>query len=165
MRATLLSGLACCVTAMLGGSCTTMFSDREKLVMAVREYNDGVRWSRLDQAVGRMVPDSRQRFLDRHAALAEELDITDYDVTRIDVERETATVTVEVSWSLKRRGLLERTIVVEDWKRQRGDWVLVKESRLRGAPLTLFDERAPPVATAPNVLAGAASQGVPSQDR
>jgi hypothetical protein len=108
----------------------------------VREVNDGVRWNRLEQATAHMAVADRRHFADRHAPLADELEVTDYDVTRIDIDQkhDTATVIVDVSWSMKRRGLLERTVVEEKWALHGGDWMLTRESRLRGSVLPLYDE-------------------------
>ncbi len=128
--------------ALLLAGCAGGFSDRERLVDAVRDFNNGVRWGRGDVAGTRMVPEEVKRFADREAALADEVEFADYDVTQIDFDQshEKATVRVEVAWSAKRRGLLERTTVAQSWERRRGEWLLAKQTRVKGARLPLYDE-------------------------
>jgi hypothetical protein len=130
------------VAALLLCACADQFSRREQLLAVVKEYNDGVRWNRLEQSAIHLAPSDRRHFADRHAPLADELEVTDYDVTRVEIDQkhDTATVVVDVQWSMKRRGLLERTVVEEKWSLHNGDWLLTRESRLRGAALPLYDE-------------------------
>src|SRR5260370_14585633 len=123
------------VLALSLAACFTGMTTRDRLSAAVREFNDGVRWKKYESAVMHMAVADRRRFADRHAALDDELDISDYEIQRIDVDSksDTADVTVDVSWSLKHRGLLERTLVVQKWEAPRGGWLMVKEERLAGA--------------------------------
>lgn len=131
------------VAALLLFGCLPGMSKRERLTEAVREFNDGVRWGKYELSVMHLAVADRRRFADRHTALADELEIADYEVQRIDVDSktDTAEVLVDISWSLKHRGLLERTQVAQKWEERLGQWVMVKEERRSGAPMSLFDER------------------------
>jgi hypothetical protein len=51
-----------------------------------------------------------------------------------------ATVKVDWSWTLKRAGIVEKTTTRQSWEERSGGWVMVREERLRGAPLAIFDE-------------------------
>lgn len=139
----LLVSLACALAGCAGG----MLSTRDELKLAIQDFNDGVRWGKVEQSAARLPVDRRAAFAERFAGLEDELEIMDYDVQRIDWDRasDRALVRVDVSWSLKRRGLVERTVVEEEWLKK-GGWVLVTAKRLKGSPLPLFEVAAEPIA-------------------
>ena len=130
------------VCALLAAGCFELPTKKEALATAVRDYNEGVRWGKLDQAAKFLPIESRRRFVDRRAQLGEELEIADYEVERVDLgpNRETAEVRVQVTWVAKARGIVEKTMVAEKWERKQGDWYLTRELRVSGTPLTLFEE-------------------------
>src|SRR5688572_33416446 len=84
------------------------YTTRDRVTLALRDYNEGVRWNQLDKA-GNFVPkDARDRFFEKHKAIEDELELADYEMTRLDVikgKKNRATARVEYQWSLKRRGL------------------------------------------------------------
>lgn len=149
MRPVLLASLACALAGCAGG----MLSTRDELKLAIQDFNDGVRWGKVEQSAARLPIEGRAGFAERYAALEDDLEIMDYDVQRVDLDRaaERALVRVDMSWSLKRRGLVERTVVEQDW-RKKGGWMLVSARRLKGSPLPLLEVAGPtppPAAPAP----------------
>jgi hypothetical protein len=118
------------------------YSLRDRITEAAREYNDGVRWGNLDQAVAHVPRDRRERFVARHGQLEDELQIADCEVVHLEIDREheRGTARVEYVWSLKRRGIVEKTATEQVWVRKDGDWVVDSEVRVKGAPLVLFEE-------------------------
>jgi hypothetical protein len=128
--------------AALAAGCFEIPNKRDALATAVRDYNDGVRWNKLDQAARFLPLEVRQRFVDRHVQLADELEIADYEIERVDLgpKNETAEVRVQVTWVAKARGIVEKTLVAEKWERKEGDWYMTREKRLSGAPLTYYEE-------------------------
>ena len=62
----------------------------------------------------------------------------------VDKKKQTATARVEYTWSLKTRGIVEKTTTKQKWERRDSEWVVAGEERVKGAPLVLFDEPAPP---------------------
>jgi hypothetical protein len=129
------------------------YSLKDRVTEAAREYNEGVRWGRLEQAASHIAVDERERFWSRHKALEEELEIADSEMVQLNVDgkREEATARMEYQWSLKRRGLVEKTTTEQKWVRKGGEWVVASETRVSGAPLVLFAEphgHAPSPATA-----------------
>src|SRR5262245_58225594 len=93
-------------TAVTSGGCAgVMFNDRDRLKMALEEYNDGLRWGKVESSVAHLPVAQRQAFAERFSQLHSELEVMDYEVQRIQWDRDhgTATARVEVSWSLKRR--------------------------------------------------------------
>lgn len=120
------------------------YSTLDQITNAAREYNDDVRWGRYDEAAAHVPAAERQRFLERHAALEDELEIADFEMTDVQVDKQkgAGSARVEYTWSLKRRGIVEKTTTRQRWERRDGDWVLASETRVKGAPLVLFDEPA-----------------------
>lgn len=118
------------------------YSTLDQVTNAAREYNNDVRWGRYDQAAKHVPSTERQRFVDRHSSLENELEIADYELTTVEVDKkkETAMARIEYTWSLKSRGIVEKTTTRQKWERRDGDWVVASEERLKGAPLVLFDE-------------------------
>jgi hypothetical protein len=137
MRALSLAFVALAAGCMLDG-----YSAREKVATAAREYNDGVRWGRFEVAAEHVQPEKRRRFVERHKALEEELEIADYEMTGIELDgkKERATAHVEYTWTLKRVGLVEKTATEQVWELAGGRWIVASETRVRGKPLSLFDE-------------------------
>jgi hypothetical protein len=135
-----LAGLA---APLLAGCMTGAgYSLKDKITEAAQEYNAGVRWGQIDQAVQHIPVDRRARFVAQHNALEDELEIADCEMVHLEVDskQEKGTARVEYVWSLKRRGLVEKTSTDQVWVRKNGDWVVEKETRVKGAPLTLFEE-------------------------
>ena len=57
------------------------YSTRDRVTAAAREYNDGVRWGKWEQAAAHIIKDDRMKFLERHQAYEDELEIADYELT------------------------------------------------------------------------------------
>ncbi len=124
------------------------YSTRDRVTNAAREYNDGVRWSKWEQAASHIAKDERTHFLERHQALEDELEIADYEMVAIDIDKsdrkkDKATARIDYTWTLKRQGLVQKTSTIQKWEEKDGGWVMAREERVKGAPLTLFDEPAP----------------------
>jgi hypothetical protein len=135
MRPLLLLFAAGCIAGM-------GYSTRDKVTEATREYNSGVRWGRYEQAAEHLPKDRRHRFFERHKALEDELEIADCEVVNLDIDtkKQEATARVDYVWSLKRVGLVEKTSTDQTWRKIDGEWRLSSEVRVKGSPLTLFDE-------------------------
>jgi hypothetical protein len=118
------------------------YSTKDRVTMAAREYNDGVRWGKYEQVARFVTSDRRKRFVERHKDLDDELEIADYELTGIDVDKkkDRATAHVDYTWTLKRTGLVERTSTDQHWEERDGEWVVSSEVRTKGSPLVLFDE-------------------------
>jgi hypothetical protein len=132
------------VALLFAGGCLAGmgYSSLDQVTNAAREYNNDVRWGRFDQAAKHVPVDTRQRFIDKHTNLAEELEIADFELTNIEVDKkkQTASARLEYTWSLKSRGIVEKTTTKQKWEKHDGDWVVAREERVKGAPLVLFDE-------------------------
>jgi hypothetical protein len=140
--ALLLLGLTGCIAA-LG------YSTMDQVTQAAREYNEDVRWGRFDKAAKHVPGDVRQRFIDKHSNLEDDLEIAEFEMTNIEVDKkkQTATARIDYTWSLKTRGIVEKTTTKQKWERRDSDWVVAGEERVKGTPLVFFDEPAAHAAT------------------
>jgi hypothetical protein len=139
--------VVCAVAALSLSGClfAASYSSKERFMTVAREFNDDVRWGRLDEASRKVPAESRQRFYERRKSLEEELEIADHDLIAIEIDKSDkkvtrATVKVDWAWTLKRAGIVEKTTTKQSWEERSGGWVMVREERLRGAPLAIFDE-------------------------
>lgn len=128
--------------ALTGCIAALGYSSLDQVSTAAREYNEDVRWGRFDKAAKHVPSDVRQRFIDKHSNLEEELEIADFEMSGIEVDKkkQTATARIDYTWSLKRRGIVEKTTTKQKWERHDSEWVLASEERVKGAPLVFFDE-------------------------
>jgi hypothetical protein len=133
--------------AMLWGGCIAGmgYSSEDRVIQAAREYNEGVRWGRLEKAADHLMKDARDRFYERHKNVEDELEIADMEIVSVELDKSDKKVTravarVEYTWTLKRVGLVEKTTTEQKWEERNRDWLLVAETRKKGSPLTLFDE-------------------------
>jgi hypothetical protein len=120
------------------------YSTVDQVTNAAREYNNDVRWGRYDQAAEHIAKERRDRFVERHTSLDEELEIADFELINIEVDKkkQTANARVDYTWTLKNRGIVEKTTTRQAWEKRDGSWIMAEETRVKGAPLVLFDEPA-----------------------
>jgi hypothetical protein len=118
------------------------YSTVDQITNAAREFNNDVRWGRYDQAAEHIPKDQRGRFVERRTALDEELEIAEYELQNIEIDKkkQAAWARVDYTWTLKTRGIVEKTTTKQAWERRDGQWVMAAETRIKGTPLLLFDE-------------------------
>jgi hypothetical protein len=105
----------------------------QPLMEAVRAYNDGVRWERFAVAASAVPARERDAFLDEREILAEDLNITDYEVVRVsDRGVDAAEVQVKVTWYRDSEGTVHETWARQAWERRGKAWRIVGERRVRG---------------------------------
>jgi hypothetical protein len=134
---------------VLPGCAGMGYSTRDRVTTAAREYNDGVRWGKWEQAASHIDKDDRAHFLERHVALEDELEIADYEMIALDIDKsdrkkEKITARLNYTWTLKRQGVVQKTTTLQRWEERDGGWIMAGEQRIHGAPLTLFDEPSRP---------------------
>ncbi len=132
------------------------YSMKDRVTEAARLYNEGVRWYKLDQAVPYVPKGQQHAFVERMAALEDELEFADSEMVQLEVDKkhDQATARMTYTWMLKRRGLLEKTSTEQTWVERDGKWVVKSEVRLRGSPLAIWKERAEmPVEGSPEAAA------------
>jgi len=108
----------------------------QTLMDAVRNYNDGVRWSRFTAAASAVPARERDEFLDEREELAEDLRITDYEVVRVkDKGADAADVQVKLTWYKDSEGTVRDTWAKQAWERHGHAWRIVGEAHVRGADM------------------------------
>ena len=127
MRAVLLSlvlGLAACGGPQRGS---------DTLKESILNYNEGVRWERYEAAATSLPPKQRSEFVDEMDQRAKDLNISQYDIVRVDKPtRKVAKVHVKVAWYKDSEGTLRETHAVQTWERHGKTWWMMEETRLRG---------------------------------
>lgn len=118
------------------GACGPAPTRGEALLESVTTYNDGVRWDRLAIAASRVPPAERDEFVDERDELAEDLEITDWEVKRVRQEGAArARVHVKYTWYRSDEGVVHETHADQRWERRGKAWLILEEHRLRGEPM------------------------------
>src|SRR5438128_1381964 len=127
MRATLF-------TLMLGlAACGGPQRDSDTLQESILNYNEGVRWERFENAAVSLPPKLRSEFVDEMDQRAKDLNISQYDIVRVDKPtKKTAKVHLKIAWFKDSEGTLRETHTIQTWERHGKAWWMVEETRLRG---------------------------------
>ena len=142
MRAALISIFALgCAGAGCGAS---QAHGETNLQDSIQQYNDGVRWERFTVAAGMIPPRERSQFSDDMDERAHEVKITEYDIVRVDPhgERE-AKVQIKMSWYKASEGTVHETYALQTWEQRGKAWMMVEETRVRGAEMPGLPEPVP----------------------
>jgi hypothetical protein len=129
--------------AFLVGGCMTGDGMQSKLRDATTEYNKSLRWRDIDRAAEYLPADAQQAFLAQQDEYRTELVVVDYELTRLDLDKRTgvAASRAQIWWHTDDTTVVETTTVDQLWQFHEGNFVLVDERRMAGAPLGLFAER------------------------
>lgn len=136
LRAVILAGVVVLSGCMSGDGMASKLRDTSSA------YNRALRWGDIDRAVEYVPPQSRDLFLERHEQSEEKLVVVEYEVTRLDLDRErgVAASRAEIVWHTDRELVVERTMVDQLWQFHDGQFILVDERRAGGTPLAIFAE-------------------------
>jgi hypothetical protein len=142
--------LAIMVLSACGGMAA---KDGDTLADSVRQYNDGVRWSRFEVAADHIPPKQRPQWVDDWDQRAKDLKITDYEIVKVEAKsRREAKVQVKVEWYKDSEGKVHETHALQTWERHGKIWLIVDEARLRGTEMPGLQEPvAKDVATEPAI--------------
>jgi len=131
--------LAACLATGCSGAAQ---SNKETLADSIRSYNEGIRWGRFDKAASLRPAKERSQFADDMDKRANDVKITDYEIVKVDQKEERlATVQVKMSWYSDTEGTLHETHAMQTWERHGKDWLMVEESRFRGAEMPGLPEK------------------------
>jgi hypothetical protein len=132
------------VPLLLGGCFTQGYSLKDRFMEAQEKYNNSVHWGQLEAAVPYLPKEEQHAFVERMSALEDELEFSETDLQQYDLDKKHDKVKARMvyTWSLKRHGILEKTVTEQTWKEKSGKLILIREVRLRGAPLPLWKEKA-----------------------
>lgn len=140
--------LALVALVATGAACITPAQNRkDALIRVVHEYNDGLRWKRYDRVTPHLATDQAYRFLKTTNALGDDYQMADEEVVVIEPVGDDglrAAVTVNFAWYNQRRALLQKAVVLEDWRFRDGRWLCDGQRRVQGDGFPLFSEADPP---------------------
>jgi hypothetical protein len=120
-------------------ACSNAGARSEDLLTDVRTFQEGLRWRKYEMAADHVPATVRERFLEAHDELDEDLRIDDYELMRVKLESagNDAYVRVKYTWHRESVGTVHETVVEQHWERQGKVWRIVASEHQRG-------ERLPP---------------------
>jgi hypothetical protein len=135
-------GTVLVATAGVGTGCVTADGLDNKLRDASTAYNRSLRWGDADRAAGHLPVEAQKPFLANHEDFEQELVIVDYELTRLDLDKQSgiAASRAVITWHTADELIVKTTVVDQAWQYHEGDFVLVDERRAGGVPLGLFAE-------------------------
>jgi len=146
MRAALIPSLVVSAALSLTAGCAAanQAHGAESLSESITAYNDSMRWERFELAAGAIPPRERPQFVDDMDERAHEVKITEYDIVRVDPhgERE-AKVQIKMSWYKASEGTVHETYALQTWEQRGKAWMMVEETRVRGAEMPGLPEPVP----------------------
>lgn len=136
------------VLALAGCVMTPAQRREDTLMREAREYADDIRWGRYEQLHLSMPPEEAQLMESRAAALGDDLEVGDYEVTEVRFASgsEAATAQVKFSWFSRREMIAHSAVIEQRWEYLNGKWMITKQRRLRGDRFPLIPEPVPPPA-------------------
>lgn len=136
--------LVCAALPLLAAACAS--GHRTALIEAMQEYNDGIRWQRLEEASSYVTAAQRNAFAARLEQL-QDVRVTDYQVTAVKVSGDSkAYALVRIDWYSVRNLQLHQTVVQQTWDRKGDRWEVADQRWVRGKSFPLFAAAAGPAA-------------------
>ena len=122
------------VSTVIG--CGGAAKKQETVSAGIRDYGDGLRWQRFEQAAARLPSDVRLEFLDNLEDSEDDLRIDDYEVSRMILKkRGLAEVSIRWFWHLETKGVVHKTTTTQLWKQSGRRWHLTSETHVKGEEL------------------------------
>ncbi len=122
--------------ACLLAACGAATRESETLTESIRSFNESVRWQRYAVAAAALPAPARAKFVDEMDERGNDLKITDYEVIKVENHgARAAQVQVKLSWYRESEGTLRETHAMQSWEQRGRSWLMVDESRLRGAEM------------------------------
>jgi hypothetical protein len=106
----------------------------DELKEAVLMFNEGVRWGRLQEVLPRIDPKNTAHFMKMHEKFGTEIQVSDYELinSSYDSTKQTATVTVRITWYRQSEMELYSTLLSQSWEYHSAAWTLVTETYQSG---------------------------------
>lgn len=117
-------------------ACGAQLSARKQLADAVQQVSDAARWGRSGTVLGVVSPAYRARFVASRSRWGEEVQMAETEVMEVHQGKgkHSATALVSYSWYQVSTMSLRRTVVQQDWTRERDIYRLQAEQVVRGDP-------------------------------
>ena len=113
-------------------------TNKEGLVEALYDYNEGIRWGRVGDVLAYLPLAKKDAYTSRMDAMRE-LRITNCRVGRVRFKGSgQALVTVTIDWYSLRQGRVNRTVMAQKWVRVGSRWMVRDNRWVRGPTLPIF---------------------------
>ncbi|MEK6609161.1 MAG: hypothetical protein AABZ30_15995 [Myxococcota bacterium] len=109
----------------------------DRLREALDVYNDGVRWGKLESAAPYVDAERQGEFRQLHRRERGDLEITNYELGEVVLDKDKTHATAHVTWTWHRRseGIVRETVGEQQWERRGRQWIVAAEKRAGGDPL------------------------------
>jgi hypothetical protein len=133
MHPTTLRALLVVSSLALSGAACAIPTSESRLVNASNDFNQAVRFGRLDIASEYVREIARDEFTKGHGAWGKSIQIADLEVSGMKMRRDgDADVFITVSWQYTTETSMRTTDVVQRWSSTRGNWTLLSEQERSG---------------------------------
>jgi hypothetical protein len=113
--------------------CGASVKRSEDLLYDVRTFQEGLRWRKYEMAADYVPAAVREKFLEAHDDVDDDLRIDDYELERVKVDDEKiALVRVKYTWHLDSVGSVHNTVVEQKWERQGKVWRITANAHKKG---------------------------------
>lgn len=128
--------LALAAAAMMLAACGAGQGRSDKLKNAIIEFNEGVRWGRLNDVLAHLDPESQDHFLEMHKEFGKDIQISGYEVvnTVVDMDQGVAEVGVKVTWYRHSKMEVHETVLMQRWEEKDREWWMIAEEYRSGEP-------------------------------
>ena len=118
-------------------------SKEQRVQEAAYELNMGLRFSRSDIALTKVMRTERARFTERHRKWHGDIKIVDIELAGVAFRDDgDAVLFLSVSWQRADQQDMRTTVVSQRWHDKQGSWLLASEERAQG-DFGLFNDVAP----------------------
>jgi hypothetical protein len=126
----------CFILLFVVTSCALYQTRGDKLKEAVFYFNEGVRWGRLDDVLGRLDPKFEEHFLEMHKDFGTLIKVENCEVvnSKYDKEKGEAEVGIKITWYRIDEMVLRQTVILQKWEDKSVHWTLVSEEYKSGTP-------------------------------
>lgn len=128
------------IAASVLGACAGGYDALTSLRNAVDEFHDGFRWGAMGSMLPHLPPDAREDFHTVYEAAMQDVQLADYEVTRVRMadDKDSAQVWIRVSWFSQREMVVHDATIRERWIWNRPDWLraeaVVERGEMPGIP-------------------------------
>lgn len=131
-RSLFLLVLVAAASSAAAGGCGAAMKRSEDLLYDVRTFQEGLRWRKYEMAADYVPAATREKFLEAHDDVDGDLRIDDYELERVKLDDEIATVRVKYTWHLDSVGTVHDTVVEQKWERQGKVWRITANAHKKG---------------------------------
>jgi hypothetical protein len=108
----------------------------DKLKEAVTQFNEGVRWGRMQDVISRLDPQIKAHFIEMHKDFGRAIKITECEIVNsaVSMEKGVSEVGIRIVWYRIDEMEVHETVVSQRWEEQKGKWLMVAEEYRSGTP-------------------------------